>query len=48
MVWNSLDRATRDLDKLDASKETLKRNKTSLSLISFNKGTTVNFNKDNL
>ena len=46
--WSSLDmRATRNLDKIDhALKATLKRNKTSLCIITFNKGTTTNINKD--
>ena len=40
-------RATRNLDKIDhALKATLKRNKTSLCIITFNKGTTTNINKD--
>ena len=46
MVWNSLDRRTRNLEKLDALKVALNRNKTSLNKITFNKGTTVNLNKD--
>ena len=46
MVWNSVDRATRGLDKLDSLKATLKRNKTSLCLLSYNRGTTVNSDKD--
>ena len=46
VVWNSLDRRTRNLEKLNALKVALNRNKTSLNKITFNKGTTVNFNKD--
>ena len=46
VVWNSLDRRTRNLEKLNALKVALNHNKTSLNKITFNKGTTVNFNKD--
>ena len=46
VVWNSLDRRTRNLGKLDALKVALNRNKTSLNKITFNKGTAVNLNKD--
>ena len=46
MVWNSLDGATRNMDKLGVLKSTPKRNKTSLNLITFNKGTTENLTKD--
>ena len=45
VVWkNSLDRRTRNLEKLDALKVALNRNKTSLNKITFNKRTTVNLN----
>ena len=46
VVWNSLDRRTRNLEKLDALKVALNHNKTSLNKITFNKGVTVNLNKD--
>ena len=46
VVWNSLDRRTRNLEKLDALKVALNRSKTSLIKITFNKGTKVNLNKD--
>lgn len=46
MVWNSLDRATTNMDKLGVLKSTPKRNKASLNLITFNKGTKENLNKD--
>ena len=45
-MWNSLDRRTRNLEKLDALKVALNRNKTRLNKITFNKGTKVNLNKD--
>lgn len=45
-VWNSLDKRTRNVEKLDALKVALKRNKTSLNKLTFNKGTAVNLDKD--
>ena len=45
-VWNSLDKRTRNLEKLDALKVALNRNKTSLNKLTFNKGTAVNLDKD--
>ena len=46
VVWNLLDGRTRNLEKLDALKVALNRNKTSVNKITFNKGTTVNLNED--
>ena len=46
VAWNSIDRATSTLEKLDALKATLNCNKTSLTKFTFNKGTTANLNKD--
>ena len=46
MVWYSLNRSTRDLERIDTLKATLKCNKTRLNKITFSKGTT-NLNKDN-
>ena len=45
-MGNSLDRRTRSLEKLDALKVALNRNKTSLDQMAFNKGTIANLNKD--
>ena len=47
VVWNSLDRSTRDLERIDTLKATLKCNKTRLNKITLSKGTTTNLNKNN-
>ena len=46
VVWNSLDRSTRDLEKIDTMRVNLKCNKSRLSKITFSKGTTTNLDKD--